>query len=86
MAINQALADIFDETVMALSDLDLGSLHALKERIVRLAESGEKFERDDAGLVLSKKLLLEIVLQNCQVNLDVLTRLHARNMRNQWAQ
>jgi hypothetical protein len=30
--------------------------------------------------------LLEIVLQNCQVNLDALTRLHARNMRKQWAQ
>jgi hypothetical protein len=26
------------------------------------------------------------LLQNCQVNLDALTRLHARNLREQWAQ
>ena len=86
MAINQALADILDEAVVALRDLDSGSLHALEQRIVTLAESNEKYERDDAGLVLSKKRLLEIVLQNRQVNLDALTRLHARNMRKQWAQ
>jgi primosomal protein N'' len=86
MTINQALADILDETVKALSDLDSHSLQALEQRIVALAESSERYERDDAGLILSKKRLLEIVLQNCQVNLDALTRLHARNMRNQWAQ
>jgi hypothetical protein len=86
MAINQALADILDEAVVALRDLDSDALHALEQRIVTLAESSEKYERDDVGLVLAKKRLLEIVLQNCQVNLDALTRLHARNMRNQWAQ
>lgn len=86
MTINQALADILDETVKALSDLDSHSLQALEQRIVALAESSERYQRDDAGLILSKKQLLEIVLQNCQVNLDALTRLHARNMRNQWAQ
>ncbi len=86
MTINQTLAAILDETVKALSDLDSGSLQALEQRIVALAKSSERYERDDAGLILSKKRLLEIVLQNCQVNLDALTRLHARNMRNQWAQ
>ena len=86
MTINQALADILDETVKALSDLDSHSLQALEQRIVALAESSERYQRDDAGLILSKKRLLEIVLQNCQVNLDALTRLHARNMRKQWAQ
>jgi hypothetical protein len=86
MTINGALADILDETVRALSDLDSGSLLALERRIAVLAESIEGFEPDHDGLILSKKRLLEIVLQNCQVNLDALTRLHARNMRNQWAQ
>jgi hypothetical protein len=86
MTINRALADILDETVRALSDLDSGSLLALERRIAVLAESSEGFEPDHDGLILSKKRLLEIVLQNCQVNLDALTRLHARNMRNQWAQ
>jgi hypothetical protein len=86
MPINQVLADILDETVAALSDLDSEALHALEQRIVMLSESAETFERDVVGVVLTKKQLLEIVLQNCQVNLDALTRLHARNMRNQWAQ
>jgi hypothetical protein len=86
MTINQALADILDETVKALSDLDSHLLQVLEQRIVALVESSERYEEDDAGLILSKKRLLEIVLQNCQVNLDALTRLHARNMRNQWAQ
>jgi len=85
MTINRAIADILDETVTALRDLDSDALHALKQQIVTLAESSEKFDPDHAGLILSKKRLLEIVLQNCQVNLDALTRLHARNMRNQWA-
>lgn len=86
MQTGQALADILDETVAALSDLDSDALGALEQRIVTLAESDATFERDAVGLVLTKKRLLEIVLQNCQVNLDALTRLHARNMRNQWAQ
>ena len=86
MTINQALAEILDETVKALRDLDSDALQALEQLIVALAKSSEKYEMDDAGLVLSKQGLLEIVLQNFQVNLDTLTRLHARNMRNQWAQ
>jgi len=86
MTINQALAEILDETVKALRDLDSDALDALKQQIVTLAECREQFEPHDAGLILSKRRLLEIVLQNCQVNLDALTRLHARNMRKQWAQ
>jgi len=86
MATNGALADILDKTVFALRDLDSDALDALKQQIVTLEASNEKFEPDDAGLILSKRRLLEIVLQNCQVNLDALTCLHARNMRNQWAQ
>ena len=86
MATNGALADILDKTVFALRDLDSDALDALKQQIVTLEASNEKFEPDDAGLILSKRRLLEIVLQNCQVNLDALTRLHAGNMRKQWAQ
>jgi hypothetical protein len=84
MTINQAVAEILDETVKALRDLD--SLQALEQRIVALAKSNEKFEPDHAWRILSKRRLLEIVLQNCQVNLGVLTSLHAKNMRKQWAQ
>jgi hypothetical protein len=86
MTASRTLADILDKTVTALRDLDSDALLALKQEIVTLEESSEKFEPDDAGLILSKRRLLEIVLQNCQVNLDALTRLHARNTRKQWAQ
>jgi hypothetical protein len=86
MVIDQTLVDILDETVEALSNLDLEKLNALERRIVLLAESNANFERDSIGLLLPKKRQLEIMLQNCQANLDALTRLHARNMRNQWAQ
>jgi hypothetical protein len=86
MAIDRTLVDILDETADALSTLDLEKLNALEQRIVLLAESNPKFARDGIGLVLQKKRQLEIILQNCQINLDALNRLHARNMRNQWAQ
>jgi hypothetical protein len=86
MAIDQTLVDILNETVEALSNLDLEKLNALEQQIVLLAESNVNFAKDSIGLVLPKKRQLEIVLQNCQINLDALTRLHARNMRNQWAQ
>jgi hypothetical protein len=86
MTINQALTEILDETVKALRDLDSDALQALEQRIVALAKSTESYGPDNVGLTLGKKRLLEIVLQNCQINLEALTRLHARNMRNQWAQ
>jgi primosomal protein N'' len=86
MEIDQALADILDETVEALSNLDSAKLHVLTQRIAVFAEANMNHERDDIDLVLLKKRRLEIMLQNCQTNLDALTRLHARNMRNQWEQ
>ena len=86
MVIDQTLVDILDETAEALSTLDLEKLNALEQRILLLAESNRKFASDGIDMVLQKKRRLEIVLQNCQINLDALSRLHARNMRNQWAQ
>ena len=86
MVIDRTLVDILDETAEALSTLDLEKLNALEQRILLLAESNKKFASDDIDMVLQKKRRLEIVLQNCQINLDALSRLHARNMRNQWAQ
>ena len=86
MSTNVALADILDRTVAALRDLDSDALEALEKQIVAPAEAGARFELDDAGPTLSKKRLLEFLLQNCQVNLDALTKLHAKNLREQWAQ
>jgi len=86
MAIDQSLIDILDETIEALSKLDLEKLTALEQRIVSFAECNANLETEGIGLVLPKKRQLQMLLQNCRTNLDALTRLHARNMRNQWAQ
>ena len=86
MTINRVLGDILDETAEALSNLDSARLHSLEQRIVVIAASNVKFRGDEAAtLILQMQRQLEIILQNCQANLDALTRLHARNMRNQWA-
>jgi hypothetical protein len=86
MAIDQGLANILDEAIMALSDFNLAKLLALEQRIAAVSQGNVEYERDGIGLILSKKRQLEILLQNCQTNLDVLTHLHVRNLRNQWAQ
>jgi hypothetical protein len=86
MTINQALADILDGAVKALINSDTTTLCSLEQQIIALAGTYAEYDEDSIGLVLSKKRQLEIILQNFQVNLDTLTRLHARNMRNQWAQ
>lgn len=86
MTIEQTLGDILDETVEAFSHLDSTRLHSLEQRMVVIAASNVKFESSGAATrILQKHRQLEIVLQNSQANLDALTRLHARNMRNQWA-
>jgi hypothetical protein len=86
MTIAQSLEEVLDETVDALSHLDLERLNALEQRAVLLAGSNANFETSSLGLVRPKKRRLEIVLQNCRTNLNALTRLHERNVRNQWAQ
>lgn len=86
MTTNCALTDILDEAIRGLSDFDLSKLLVLEQRIVVFAETDVRYEPDDIGLIRSKKCQLEILLQNTRTNLDALTRLHARNTRNQWAQ
>jgi hypothetical protein len=86
MTFDESLIDILDQTIEALSRLDLEKLTALEQRILSLAESNANLATKGFGLVLPKKRQLQILLQNCRINLDALTRLHARSMRNQWAQ
>jgi hypothetical protein len=86
MAIDRTLVDILEETADALSRWIWRRLNALEQRIVLLSESNTKFARDGIDVALQRKRQLEIILKNCQINLDALNRLHARNRRNQWAQ
>jgi len=85
MAIDQAVADVLDETIQALTLLDFKRLQALEARISAFADAGAECSGDSLDLILAKKRLLELVLQNCETNLKALNRLHGRNMRDQWA-
>jgi hypothetical protein len=84
MAIEQAVADVLDETIRALSLFDFDTLQALEKRASALADSGAKCSESSVDLV-DKKRLLKIILQNCEANLQALNRLHRRNTRDQWA-
>jgi hypothetical protein len=84
MAIDQAVGEVLDQTIQALTLLDLNKLQALERRISAMAESNVEWNRDSFPSLLAKKRLLELVLQNCKSNLDALNRLHGRNMRDRW--
>jgi hypothetical protein len=86
MTIHCALTDILDEAIRALSDFDLSKLLVLERQAAALAETEVRYESGNIGLIRLKRRELEILLRNTRTNLDALTRLHARNTRNQWAQ
>ncbi len=85
MTIDQAVADVLDETIQALTLLDLNSLQALEKRISELTRSSVVCGRDSINSIQTKQRMLELLLRNCESNLDVLNRLHGRNTRDQWA-
>jgi hypothetical protein len=85
MAIDQAVADVLDETIQALTLLDFNRLQALEKRITAFADSEAKCSGDSIDLILAKKRLLKLILQNFEANLKALNRLHGRNTSDQWA-
>jgi hypothetical protein len=85
MAIDQAVADVLDETIQALTLLDFNRLQALEKRISAFADSGIKCSGDSIDLILAKKRLLKLILQNFEANLKALNGLHGRNTSDQWA-
>jgi vacuolar-type H+-ATPase subunit H len=85
MTIHQEVTEIVDETIQALTHLDLDRLQSLERRMAALAKSDLASGRENLETILAKKRLLGFVLQNCESNLDALKRLHRRNARDQWA-
>jgi hypothetical protein len=85
MGIDQAMSDVIDQTIQALTLHDLNKLQALERRVSEMAESNVAWNGDIHLSLLAKKRLLELILQNYKSNLDALSRLHRRNMRDQWA-
>ena len=88
MAIDQAVADVLDETIQALTLLDscrrsvvaFGEVD-LHPRTLGIFAAAE----DSIDLILAKKRLLKLILQNFEANLKALNRLHGRNTSDQWA-
>jgi hypothetical protein len=85
MAIDQTVADVVDETIKALTILDLNRLQTLEERISALAKYSIVCSRGSLNSIVARKHLIEIILQNCELNLATLHRLHRRDTRDQWA-
>jgi hypothetical protein len=85
MASNQAAADILDETIQAISMLNLNRLKTLEEKISAMAQYSITCGKGGINTILAKKHLLDLILQNCESNLEILNRLYGRNTRDQWA-
>jgi hypothetical protein len=85
LANDQAVAEILDETVQAITVLDLNRLKNPEEKISALAKYSITWGRGGINAMLAKKHLLDLILRNCESNLDSLKHLHGRNTRDQWA-
>jgi hypothetical protein len=85
MANDQAAADILYETIRAITVLDLNRLNTLEEKISAMAQYSITCGKGGINTILAKKHLLDLILQNCESNLETLNRLYGRNTREQWA-
>lgn len=84
MAIEQAIANVLDETVRALALLDLDTLKAVEERAAVLSRSPLIADEICIASILRKKSVLELVLYHSESNLNALQRLYGRNTRDLW--
>jgi hypothetical protein len=85
MANDPGVTDLLDETIRAIAALDLNRLKSPEEKITALARYSIAWGKGGRCMILAKKHLLEVILQNCESNLDLLNRLHGRETRDQWA-
>jgi hypothetical protein len=79
------VAEVLEETVRAITVLDLNRLKTLEEKISTLAQYSITWGKGGINAMLVKKHLLDLILRNCESNLDSLKHLHGRNTRDQWA-
>jgi hypothetical protein len=85
MMMNEAVRRVLDETIEAFIVMDLAKLEKLEDHIVALSQSNMLLTENSKQNILEKKRMLEIILQNSEANLLMLTRLHDRNAGSQWA-
>jgi len=82
---DRSVTEILDETVQAITVLDLNRLKSLEEKISALAQYSITWGKGGINTMLAKKYLLDLILRNCESNLDSLKHLHRRDTRDQWA-
>ena len=84
MAIEQAITNVLDDTIRALSVLDLDALKSVEERVTVLSQSALIADEICIASILRKKRVLELVLHHSESNLNALQRLYGRNTRDRW--
>ncbi len=81
----QAVADLLDETIQAFTVFDVERLQLLERKMNTLAKGDLLCDEKSIRRMQEKRRLLGLMLQSCAVNLDALHRLHDRNTREPWA-
>jgi hypothetical protein len=84
MAIEQAIADVLDETIHALAHLDLDALKSMEDRLTVLSQPAPIADEVCIASILRKRRVLELVLHHSESNLNALQRLYGRNTRDRW--
>jgi len=82
---DQAVAEALDETVQAIRVLDLNRLKTPEEKISALAQYSIAWGKGGINAMLAKKHLLDLIVRNCEANLDSLKHLNGKDTRDQWA-
>jgi hypothetical protein len=81
----QTVTEVLDEAICALMALDLDRLESLEQRMDAIAADRGSRRGEDTRVILEKKQLLTMILENCRSNLNALNRLRGRNTRGPWA-
>jgi hypothetical protein len=84
MTTDHVLADLRDETIAAFALMDAGKLEALGERVELLSQVNVVCGRDNGKKALTKRRVLEVVLENSESNLRLLERLYERGITVKW--
>ena len=84
MAADHGISEILDETIVALSLLEVNRLETLERHVAGLASARPIVDRAEMNLIRAKRDVLEGVLLNSASNLTALNRLYGRDTRDRW--
>ncbi|QNI35303.1 hypothetical protein [Edaphobacter albus] len=78
----EAIAGVLEETIEALTSLDLERLILLEERTLQLVASGAEIHPTFS--LLEKRAVLKYTLEETRTNLDALERLRSGKEQERW--